>query len=31
MRMLRKISENSQKDRIQNEKICLTIRVTPIN
>lgn len=31
MRMLKWISENTWKDKIQNEKICIKIRVAPID
>ena len=31
MRMLRWITENIRKDRLQNEEICLKIGMTPIN
>jgi hypothetical protein len=30
MTILRRICENTRKDRIQNEEICLKIRVAPI-
>ena len=31
MRMLRWITENIRKDKLQNEEICLKIGMTPIN